>query len=173
MRKITLIVCLILICTASPSGAGEDSSLFAKGKKFARSNETEFAYMQFRDIINNFPNSIHREHALFATGEYYASIPDHEETKRIFNQFLIEYPESKSKIFVLAYLYKMAEVDGDTEQIEKLKTDIIRIQQVGFVFRNSKELKYQSPLAHHYRAVIQIDRILIEKEGETLVELSY
>lgn len=173
MRKTTLIFCLALICTASPTQAGEDSNLFNKGKKFARTNQIEFAYMQFRDIINNFPNSPHREQAIFATGEYYAAIPDHQETKHIFEQFLAEYPESKSKIFALAHLYKIAELEEDAEKIEKLKTDIITIQQVGFVFRNSKELEYQSPLNHHYRAVIQIDRILIEKEGETLVELSY
>ncbi len=129
--------------------------------------------MQFRDIINNFPNSVHREQALFAAGEYYAALTDHLESKRIFEQFLAEYPDSKSKIFALAYLYKIAELGENTAPVEKLKTDIITIRQVGFVFRNSKELKYLSPLQHHYRAVIRIDRILIEKEGETLVELSY
>lgn len=129
--------------------------------------------MQFRDILNNFPDSVHRENALFATGEYYAAIPDNQESKKIFEQFIAEFSDSKPKIFALAHLYKIAEFDENSDLMEKLKTDIIAIQRVGFVFRNSKELKYLSPLNHQYRAVIQIDKILIEKEGETLVELSY
>ena len=168
-----IFVLVLLLSLASPAISGEDSSLFSKGRKFARTSQQEFAYMQFRDIIYNFPNSAHREEALFATGEYYAAIPDHLETQRIFTQFLTEYPDSKSKIFALAFLYKIAEADQDEETMEKLKTEIIAIQRVGFVFRNSKELKYLSPCNNHYRAVIQIDKILIEKEGEALVELSY
>src|SRR3989338_7853557 len=121
MKKILLFTYILLVSLTSASLAGEDSSLFSKGRKFARSNQSEFAYMQFRDIINNFPNSPHREPALFASGEYYAAIPDHLESKRIFDQFLTEYPDSKSKIFVLAYLYKIAEFNDDTEQMEKLK----------------------------------------------------
>ena len=153
--------------------SGEDGQHFASGKNFARTHQMEFAYMQFRDIVLNYPDSPFREDALFATGEYFFNISNFNEAAKIFAQFIKEYPDSKAKIIVLGFLYKIAQEKNDTAQSEKLKTAIVTLQQVSFVFRNSKNYKYRSPSGKQYRAVIRINQITLHGDGEILAEISY
>ncbi len=172
LRKALTLVALLFFCPiiAHPS---EDAPLYSLGKNFAKRQEKEFAYMQFRDIVLHFPGSRFREGALFATGEYFYSITDYTEATKTFKQFSKEYPTSKNKIFALGYLYKIAEIENDEILTAKLRTELITLQQVSFVFRNSKQHIYRSPFHKSYRAVIRINRIAIDSEGEILAEISY
>ncbi|OGX25352.1 MAG: hypothetical protein A3D10_01570 [Omnitrophica WOR_2 bacterium RIFCSPHIGHO2_02_FULL_48_11] len=173
MKYKSLISLLLFVLLSPHAHAGEDAQRFALGKNFAKTHQMEFAYMQFRDIVIHNVGSPFREASLFATGEYFADISNFPEAITIFTQFLKEYPDSKAKIFVLGYLYKIAQETNDTEQLEKLKTDIVTLQQVSFVFRNSKDYQYRSPTHKQYRAVVRINQITIYNGSEILAEISY
>ena len=173
MQKKLALLMVFLSSTTTLLFAGEDGNHFSLGKQYARSNQAEFAYMEFRKIIQSAPDSSYRESALFATGEYFATLADFQETEAIFKQFCEEFPASKLKIFALAYLYKVATINNDTSARENFRTEIITFQQVGLIFKNSKQFKYLSPFHHQYRAIIEINKITVDKEGEILAEISY
>lgn len=173
MIRMGLTAILLIFFLPSLAYPGEDRQHFALGKNFAKAQQREFAYMQFREIVLHAPGSPLREAALFAIGEYFFSILDIRQAEEIFMQFLKEYPNSKNKIFVLGYLYKIANQQNDLASTEKFKTDIITLQHVSFIFRNSKEYKYHSPLGTQHRAIIRINQITIDSGGEILAEISY
>ena len=171
LKRLTLVVYLFLIPALAFSE--EDELLLKRGRHFAKAHQLEFAYMQFRDIVFNYPNSRFREDAFFATGEYFSIVSDDPEAFQIFMQFVSEYPDSKRKIFALGYLSKIAQKEKNETLAEKLKTDIVTLQRVALIFKNSKEYKYLSPLNKQYRAIIQIDKITISCDGQILAEISY
>ena len=173
MRMKLGLIAASLLTIATVAFAGEDGNLLQLGRYYVKTGQLEFAYMQFRGIVVQYPDSPYREEAFFATGEYFAKLANYKEAQIYFEQFLKEYPSSKYKIFALAYLYKIAETSDDAPAMEKLKNDIVTFHQVGLIFRDSKVFKQKSPLHRMHRAVIQIDKITIYCEGEILAEIPY
>jgi len=54
-----------------------------------------------------------------------------------------------------------------------LEKQIIDLQQVSFVFRESKKISYKSPLYQNYKTIIHIDKIEFFVEGELFAKVSY
>ncbi len=174
-KLLTLTFCAsFMVFAVSPSAsAGEDGILFNKGKQFAKTGQVDFAYMQFHEVVRNYPQSHFREDSLFAMGEYFFTESNFDETQRIFSQFMEEYPNSKLRIFALAYLYEIAQEREDEELTEKFKAQTVSAQQIALVFRNAKEYRYRSPMLTRFRALIEINKITIFRDGEILAEISY
>ena len=173
LKKILCVIVTALLIVPTPLYAGSDAILFERGRNFAKSQKLDFAYMQFRDLVFHYPRSKFYEKALFATGEYFFLYSNFAEAAKTFSEFVDLYPKSKLKIFALGYLYRIAAENKDEKLVEKLKTDIITRQQVALIFRNAKEYKYRSPLDRLYHGLIQIDKIIISCDGQTLAEISY
>jgi len=173
MKSRGLTVAILLILLPLTAYSGEDKILYARGRHFVKTHQMDFAYMQFRDIVRQYPQSTFREDALFATGEYFVQNSNFKEATKIFEEFIKEYPTAKTKIFALAYLYKMAKEKNDADLVERIKTDIITIERLGFVFRDSKEYKYHSLFHWQYHVLLQIDKITISCNGDRLAEISY
>lgn len=153
--------------------AGEADALYVKALQAARGGRVDFAFMYYSELERKYPNSRYREEALFAKGEYYYQLPGYAEAGKIFNTLIRDYPKSPSSLFALAYLYKIAEATQDTESLEQLKKDIVAFQQVGLIFKESKEYKYPSPLHSAYRAVVRIDTMEFYRGGELFVTVAY
>ena len=84
-----------------------------------------------------------------------------------------EYPESKSSPFVLAYLIKIAQKNGDEETVKKLEKELIASQQVSLLFRDFKELQYVSAMSKKYKALYFIDKIEIYIDNELFAQIPF
>jgi len=149
------------------------AQVYSKAVRFAKAGQDDFAFMQYSSLLRNYPTSKYREKALFATGEYYYRYSGLKKAATAFNMLLEEYPDSKERIYALAYLLNMASKDKNQLTVEDLEKKIINLQQVSFVFRESKEVAYRSPLYQSYKAIIHIDKIEFYVEGELLAKVSY
>ncbi len=129
--------------------------------------------MQYNKILRNYPMSKYREQALFALGEYYFQLSGFEKSGEAFREFLDQYPDSEGKIHVLAYLLSIAREDHDVLLTEELEKQVVSLENVSLVFRDSKEFVYKSPLYKNHKAVVHIDKIEFYVEGEFFAKVSY
>ncbi len=171
--KTLLLFLFFLFVLGDKVYSAEDATLYATAIKQAKAGNSDFAFMQYRSILIGFPNSKYREYALFATGEYYFSFPKYEEAKNAFTTLVTDYPNFKGKLFAMAYLFKMAELKKDMAFKEKIRKEIINLQQVSLIFRKSKEYKYHSPMNRTFKAIFYIDMIEFYSEGELFARIFY
>jgi len=152
------------------SGAAQD---YSKAVKYAKAGQNDFAFMHYNKLLRNDPTSKYRDRALFAIGEYYFQISGFKEAAIAFQSFIDEYPESSERLYALAYLLNIANKDNDKLSSGNLERQIIDLQQVSFVFRESKKISYKSPLYQNYKTIIHIDKIEFFVEGELFAKVSY
>ena len=161
---------LLLVCV--PGSAGEEDALYAKAIQAARSGRTDFAFMYYNQLDRDYPRSRHHEQILFAKGEYFYELPAYPEAVKLFSALLQEYPKSPAKLFALMYLYKIAEAGQDARAFENFKKEVLTFRQVGLVFKETREYKYQSPFYRAYRAVFYIDKVEFYRGGELFATVS-
>ena len=167
--KASFIVCVILFTGCR----SEDRELYDHAVRSAKSGDKDFAFMYYTQILRDYPKSQITESVLFAQAEYYAFLPDYKQASALFNRFIREYPNSKTKLFVLGHLLRIAEIQKDPQRIQELKKEITTFKQVSFVFRDFKEFKYISPCSGKYSAIFRIDTVEFFLEGELFAKVSF
>lgn len=170
--RIWIILAGWLLCVPACGYAGEEDALYAKAIQSARSGRVDFAFMYYNQLDRDFPRSRHREQVLFAQGEYFYELPAYAQAASFFRTLLQEYPQSPAKLFVLLYLYKIADAGQDVKELENFKKEILTFRQIGLVFKETKEYKYQSPFYRSYRAVFYIDKVEFYRGGELFAAVS-
>ncbi len=172
MRRhlIWVIVCIWLGSVGFTPGS---SQVYSKAVKFAKAGQSDFAFTQYSKLLRNYPTSKFRDQALFAIGEYYFKNFGFKQAAEAFQTFIDEYPDSDERLYALAYLLNIAKKDSNESFAQSLEKQIIDLQQVSFVFRNSKEIAYRSPLYQNYKAIVHIDKIELYVEGELFAKVSY
>ena len=173
MRRCSIWIILISVWMGSAGFAPGAIQSYSSAVEFAKAGQVDFAFMYFNELMRSYPESKYREQALFAVGEYYFRISGLREAEEAFRAFLDEYPDSKQRLYALAYLLNIAEKNQDEISVQGLKKQIIDLQQVSFIFRETKDVVYQSALYQNYRAVIYIDKIEFYVEGELFAKVSY
>ena len=174
MKPKTLFTILLFVLLACDIGyAQEDAQIYSEAVKAARAGEINFAFMYFRGILTSYPESKYREDALFANAEYYFSIADYYDAIQSFIKFLNDYPDSKGKPFALAYLLKIAQIQGRDSLAQDLENNLVNLQRLSLMFRNSKEYKYRSPLYRNLNLIYYIDKIEFYVDKELVAKISY
>ncbi len=173
MKRCSIYILVICVWLGSVGFAPGAVQVYSKAVEFAKAGQGHFAFMHYNKLLRNFPTSKYREQALFATGEFYFRVLSFNEASETFKTFLTEYPESKERLYALAYLLSIARRDENAVSIDGLEKQIIDLQQVSFVFRETKEIAYRSPLYQSYKAVIRIDKIEFYVEGKLFAKVSY
>jgi len=169
-QKFWIIVLVWLTAAGFAPGAFQ---VYSKAVNFARAGQGDFAFMQYNELLRNYPASKYRGKALFATGEYYFRESGYNKAISAFQTFLVENPDSKEKLYALAYLLNIANQENNELLAVDLRKQIIELQQVSFIFRKKKEIAYRSPLYQNHKAVIHINKIELYVEGELLAKVSF
>lgn len=171
-KTIALAICFLLFfsCFVYASGSCET---YQEAVKLIKSGDTHMSFMYYRLLLTDYPNSKYTEKALIATGEYYFSIHFFHEASEAFQKVINDYPDSKARLFVLAYLYNLADKNQQEELKEKLQKELIAEQHRVFLFKDSKEVRYVSPFLKRYKAVYYIDRVEFYVDEELLAQISY
>lgn len=171
--RIILAVMLLLFLFWHVVHAREDRRIFALASKYAKADNIDIAFQQYQMILADYPDSKFRGDALFAEGEYYFMISQYQKSSAAFHKCARYFPKASEGLFALLYLFRIAEIQNDELIAERLKRIIVSRKQLGFIFKDSKEYLYRSPLYRHYKAVFQIDKISLYVEGEFFAEISY
>ncbi len=167
------IIALLLILIYGLGYAQDDKELYSKAVNAARTKDSGFAYMYFKEILSEFPDSRYRPEAIFASGEYYFSVNNYSYASEFFTRFVTDYPDSKAEIFALAYLLKIAEIRGQEASVKELKDLIINSKRLILVFKEFKVSRYNSALQNKYKAIYYIDKIEFYINGELFEKISF
>jgi len=168
----TAAVIALVVLTGTACAASE-TFLYKRAVNNARRGNPDFAYMDYRLLLREHPNTRYREQVDLAMAEYMYQIPSFAEAKPMFERYLSDHPETEAKLFILAYLYHIAQAKNDAPSLEKYRKEIIDCKQVSLVFRDRKEYMYTSPLGRQLKAVFSIDNIEFSVNGELLTKISY
>ena len=152
--------------------AGGDSTLYMQSLQWAKDGRVDFAYMGYRSILRDYPESQFKQHALFAEAEYAFFLTHYAKSAKLFNAFLKDSSDTRQALFALAYLLKIARDNENTEIIDSLEKRIISLTPATLVFRDFKEYTFISPFDWKCKAKVYINKIefyMEDKLFETMV----
>ncbi|MDP8253026.1 MAG: hypothetical protein P9X27_01325 [Candidatus Kaelpia aquatica] len=144
-----------------------------RAKQSIKKGWLDFAFSDLHFLVALYPESKHYESSLFALGEYYYNIEAYHDALKNFNEILKINSESKAKIFIKAYLVEITKKRGDSDEVNKLKKEIVTSKQLSLLFRDFKEYSYVSVLEKEYKAVYYIDKIEFFIDEKLFSEIYY
>lgn len=178
MRQGSIIILLLILCAgASLANASADSSegdrLWGQAVDFAKKGDTNFAFMNFDLLIRTCPGSPRIQAAHFSLGEYYFNEHNYRMATKEFSDFANTHTKDQESLIALAYLYKIAQLQGQKEAAEQCREKIATSHQTMFIFKDSKSFRYASALQHRYELILHIDKINVTIDEKPFVEISY
>jgi len=171
--KTLCIVSFLVVLSFNIAFALSEREIYDAAIKAVRSRNMDFAFMNFRALLIQYPQSQYTEKALFATGEYFFASGDYRDAASLFSRYITEYFDAKGYIFALAYLFKIAEKQGQANLIEKLQKEIVTFRQHSFLFRDFKAYTYRSPFAKDYKVVYYINKVEFLVDDAPFADISY
>jgi TolA-binding protein len=174
-RKIRTIFTLIILALSfvSLAFAQQESQLYSSAVAQFKVGNDEFAFLNLFSLIRSFPQSKYLENSLFAIGEYHYADKNYAGAAEVFSRIVEEFPDSKSTVFAMAYLLKIAQMRDDAELAADLGKAIATFHKLSLVFRNSKAFTYRSVSMKKYKADYYIDKVEFYKNGELFAQVSY
>ncbi|UCC94883.1 MAG: hypothetical protein JSW40_08745 [Candidatus Omnitrophota bacterium] len=174
VRCKSIVLVLFVFSVFCGAYAQSPGRLYYEASKAARSGRIDFAYMHLNELLRCCSDSLLAEKALFGVGEYYFSVAAHYDAASSFIRFNEEYPQSKARLFALAYIFEIAR-SNEREDLQKhLEREILTFKQLSLLFADYKEYVYVSPLfSKEYKAVHFIDRIEFYIDGELFTKVPY
>ena len=171
--KILLVIVFLLVVPNCLARASSVESISRKAEKSARKGQVDFAFMRYRSLLSSNPKVSFRRRALFAMGEYYYMMSDHKNATKYFNEYLKVAKNEEAILFASVYLFDLAKKNRDVRDAERLENEIKLAKRNSFIFDESKEYSYWSPLNRMHKAVYNIDEIRIYVEGENIASIVF
>jgi hypothetical protein len=151
----------------------EEDRLYGQAVDAARAGDSYTLFFSLHSLMGQYPDTRHKEAALFGLGEYYFGISDYADASNSFRVLLEEFPETKSRIFCLGYLLEMAKRQGRKDQAAELEQAIANSRRVILIFKKSKAYTWRSMSRTAYKAVYSIDTVELYANGELFSKVSF
>ncbi len=172
--KIRIVLMVILALLFGQAGyALTDSAVYNYALEAVQKKQLDFAFIHFQSLLRYSPSSSYYDKALFACGEYYFLSNNYPDAEKMFNDFIINYPQSKAFPFAAAYLIKINLNMQANGMVLDFKKKIVEFKQLSLVFREFKEFTYKSALGLKYKAVYFIDRVEFYINGELFETVNF
>ena len=170
--KIIFLSFVLILSVNDLLTAQEAQGLFSRAVQFAKAGQNDFAFMQYRAILDNAAQLEHEDEALFACGEYFYMNSNYADAQKSFREYLAKKHRDVNKLFALAYLLKIAQTGHDDKAYVDLEKEIATFKRQSFIFRNAKEYKFISPLQRKHKATYDIEKIEFFIEGVLFARVS-
>ena len=171
--KVVFVIILFVFLSWNLGNAQEEKEMYSMAVSAVRSKDFNTAFMHFRSLLENYPESKYRENALFALGEYYFMAADYSDAAGAFISLINDYPNSKGRQFALVYLLKIAQIRGEESLVKALEEKIVTFRQLTLLFSNFKEYRYRSPLRRQHKVIYYIDKVEFYVDKELFAKISY
>ena len=117
MRARMVFTAIILLMISAVAEAGADATLYTEATHYLKQENNELAFMTFRQIVRDYPNSEYVDEAQFRIAEYYFNKKIHLDAEKEFNRHLNLYPKSrfkdKTKFYLQKLLIRKLIIEGD------------------------------------------------------------
>jgi len=159
---------------ASENTEGRDR--YKKAIRFIKEKQYDFALLEFRAIIRDFPESRYTESSLFATGEYFYTRRAYYEASRNFTAYIERYPGSDGAIFARSYLLKIMQGierprEEEVEALENMEMAFFS-QPLVLLFSEYKEVSYKSAFQNNFTIRYYMDTIEVYRNDTLFLKLA-
>lgn len=171
-----LIVCLLFFIGRETLYSQDAKAQYRQAIQFLKEKKYDFAFMAFRAIIRDFPESEYAQKSMFAVGEYFYSQRAYYEALESFAKYIRNYPDSDGAIFAKAHLLKI--MQGIERPTEKMKEIIDNIKMNFFskslflLFCEYKEVSYKSAFQNEFTIRYYIDMIEVRRNGKVFIKIT-
>lgn len=180
MKKIfiflSLAITLLFLFKATILSGQSPKAEYEEAVKSAKEKKADFAFMAFRSIIRNFPETEYARESTFAVGEYYYQIKAYYDAIKYFNEYLKKYPAAPGATFAKAYLLKIKQdikkpTERQKEIIDEIEMDFFS-RPLFLVFSEYKEVSYKSAFQNEFAIRYQLDMIEIHRNGKIFIKIT-
>jgi hypothetical protein len=143
--------------------------------RYIKNKQPDFALMEFRSVIRDFPKSPLAQRSVFAIAEYCYDNKMYHEAINDFTRYVRSCPDPKAGVFAKAYLLKIIEESNDPTWEEKKMFDDIKKEifskPLFLLFKEYKKTSYQSPSRNRFKIKYYIDNIEVYRNGQLFLTL--
>ncbi len=140
---------------------------------FARAQENDFAFMDFRGVLDDCPDSRYCLAAEFAQGEYYFLQNNLPMARDAFKSFYAKYPRHQEALIALAYLFQIAKIQDRPDDIKEYRNKAASFRQLTFIFNDKKFFKFLSGFQRKYKLVYYINKVELYVNGQLFTEVPF
>ena len=175
MKLYGIILSLLLQgCLLAPCVKASEADLkWQEAVRSARHGEDDFAFMDFQAIAQDSPDSCWSLPAAFAVGEYYFLQDNLNMASDAFESFYAKYPRHEEALIALAYLFKIAQSQKNTNAIKEYHHRVASFQQLSFVFKENKTFMFLSGFGHKHKLVFYIDKIELYVDDKLFTQVRF
>lgn len=179
MKKVELTLLfmagLVVIFCAQDLYAGEAEDMYRGAVRCIKLKQPDFAFMGFRSIARDFPDSPLAERAIFAMAEYYYDNKMYYDAIKNFTWCAKNYSDLKANVIAKAYLFKIIKEIKDPASEEKEMAEDIKKEffskSVFLLFSEYKKTSYRSALLNKFRIKHYADNIDVYRNDQPFLTL--
>jgi len=181
MRRMKNVFLFIIGLSIIFSAHGVYAAGFARARydaavRYIKLKQPDFALMEFRSLLREFPKSPLVQKTSFAIAEYYYNNKMYNDAIKSFAGYVKDYPDSKAGIFAKVYLLKIIEEIKDPAWEEKRLFEEIQkdffSKPLFLLFKEYKETSYKSPLQNKFKIRYYIDNIEVYRNGQLFIKIT-
>lgn len=177
MKKIFYILLFSVFVLFSTQDLFADAGArYSEALKFAKQKKPDFALMEFRSIIRDYPKSKYAQKAIFAIAEYSYDNKIYQDALTNFIGYINNYNDPKAVIFAKAYLIKiMEEVRNPTteeeEMFDNIKKDFFSKSPFLIFSEYKKTSSYRSAFQNRFKIKYYKDNIEVYRNGQLFIKI--
>lgn len=137
--------------------------------------EIDFAFMEYRALLDEYPKDPSAREAAFAIGEYHFKQHNAHEAKRTFEMFDQETAEEIPKLIAQVYLLLCARLLKDDASLQALEShlkEMLSSKKLFLAFEENRVREWTSPLGNHFELREFVDRLEIILNGTPFYAIS-
>jgi len=136
----------------------------AQAEQYVAEGEIDFAFMEFRALLQEDPDERLAQKATFAIGEYYFKQRSTREAKEAFKAFYKSATEEIPKLLATVYLLQCARFVKDMEAVQAFELrlkETLSSKKLFLAFEENRMQEWTSPLGNRFQLREFIDRLEI------------
>ena len=175
MKMYVIIISLLLQgCFWVPCAKASEAGLeWQDAVEAAKQGQYDFAYMDFRTILEDYPNSPYSLKAQFAQGEYFFLQNNLQMASDEFRNFYAKYPQHEESLIAIAYLFKIAKIENHPDEMKEYRNKAASFRQLTFIFNDKKYFRFNSGFLRRYKLVYHINKVDLYVNGEQFTEVPF
>ena len=174
MKWYVIILSLLLQGYSVPCvHASQAGSVWQDAVEEVNQGAYDFAYMDFRTILETSPDSPYALRSQFALGEYFFIEKNLPLAAGEFKNFCSLYPHREEALIALVYLFKMAQMENKSGVMKKYRSQIASFGQHNFIFNEKKSFKFKSAFQRRYRLITSLNKVELYVNNQLFTEVSF
>ena len=136
----------------------------ARAESYAAEGELDFAFMEYRALLQEGPEGPLAQKATFAIGEYYFKQRSTHEAKQAFEKFREASAEEVPKLLATVYLVQCARFLEDAAAVKAFDSylkETISSKKLFLAFEENRMQEWTSPLGNRFQLREFLDRLEI------------